>query len=187
MGMGLAEIRALEPRPESPPHGVGLCRHLLFAPPRSQYSRSRRRWARSIRPSGKARRSMSDLVYSPEMTRKAVEILKRLGTPCLIHQPSYSMLNRWVETELLDVLGGTRNGMHRLLAARTGHAHDEVSQRRAGRLARDPRRLPAREFPRARHACAHQRPEPDRPAAGPVPGSDGASRGCCATRASRQR
>jgi L-glyceraldehyde 3-phosphate reductase len=42
--------------------------------------------------------------YSPEMTRKAVEILKRLGTPCLIHQPSYSMLNRWVETELLDVL-----------------------------------------------------------------------------------
>jgi L-glyceraldehyde 3-phosphate reductase len=42
--------------------------------------------------------------YSPEMTRKAVEILRRLGTPCLIHQPSYSMLNRWVETELLDVL-----------------------------------------------------------------------------------
>src|SRR3954467_7377051 len=42
--------------------------------------------------------------YSPEMTRKAVEILQRLGTPCLIHQPSYSMLNRWVETELLDVL-----------------------------------------------------------------------------------
>jgi L-glyceraldehyde 3-phosphate reductase len=42
--------------------------------------------------------------YSPEMTRRAVEILKRLGTPCLIHQPSYSMLNRWIEGGLLDTL-----------------------------------------------------------------------------------
>jgi len=43
--------------------------------------------------------------YSPEMTRKAAAILKDLGTPCLIHQPSYSMLNRWIEAELLDTLG----------------------------------------------------------------------------------
>jgi L-glyceraldehyde 3-phosphate reductase len=42
--------------------------------------------------------------YSPAMTRRAVEILKALGTPCLIHQPSYSMLNRWIEPELLDTL-----------------------------------------------------------------------------------
>lgn len=42
--------------------------------------------------------------YSPEMTRRAAGILKDLGTPCLIHQPSYSMLNRWVEDELLDTL-----------------------------------------------------------------------------------
>lgn len=42
--------------------------------------------------------------YSPEMTRKAVAILKSLGTPCLIHQPSYSMLNRWIEGGLLDTL-----------------------------------------------------------------------------------
>lgn len=42
--------------------------------------------------------------YSPEMTRRAVGILKQLGTPCLIHQPSYSMLNRWVEGGLLDTL-----------------------------------------------------------------------------------
>ncbi len=42
--------------------------------------------------------------YSPAMTRRAVEILKALGTPCLIHQPSYSMLNRWIEGELLDTL-----------------------------------------------------------------------------------
>jgi L-glyceraldehyde 3-phosphate reductase len=42
--------------------------------------------------------------YSPEKTREAAAILRQLGTPCLIHQPSYSMLNRWVEGGLLDVL-----------------------------------------------------------------------------------
>jgi L-glyceraldehyde 3-phosphate reductase len=43
--------------------------------------------------------------YSPEDTARAAEILADLGTPLLIHQPSYSMLNRWVETEgLLDTL-----------------------------------------------------------------------------------
>jgi L-glyceraldehyde 3-phosphate reductase len=36
--------------------------------------------------------------YNPHRTREAAAILKALGTPCLIHQPSYSMLNRWVET-----------------------------------------------------------------------------------------
>ena len=43
--------------------------------------------------------------YSPEDTARAAEILADLGTPLLIHQPSYSMLNRWIETEgLLDTL-----------------------------------------------------------------------------------
>jgi L-glyceraldehyde 3-phosphate reductase len=42
--------------------------------------------------------------YSAERTREAAAILKRLGTPLLIHQPSYSMLNRWIEPDLLDVL-----------------------------------------------------------------------------------
>jgi len=43
--------------------------------------------------------------YSPERTRQAAAILRELGTPLLIHQPSYSMLNRWIEDGLLDVLG----------------------------------------------------------------------------------
>ncbi|HYJ75975.1 MAG TPA: L-glyceraldehyde 3-phosphate reductase [Kineosporiaceae bacterium] len=43
--------------------------------------------------------------YSPERTREAAAILRSMGTPLLIHQPSYSMLNRWVERGLLDVLG----------------------------------------------------------------------------------
>ena len=42
--------------------------------------------------------------YSAERTREAAAILRDLGTPVLIHQPSYSMFNRWVEAELLDTL-----------------------------------------------------------------------------------
>jgi L-glyceraldehyde 3-phosphate reductase len=42
--------------------------------------------------------------YSPERTRDAAAILKKEGVPLLIHQPSYSMLNRWVEKELLGTL-----------------------------------------------------------------------------------
>jgi L-glyceraldehyde 3-phosphate reductase len=42
--------------------------------------------------------------YSAKRTAEAVEILRSLGTPLLIHQPSYSLLNRWIERELLDVL-----------------------------------------------------------------------------------
>jgi len=42
--------------------------------------------------------------YSPERTEQALRILGELGTPLLIHQPSYSMLNRWIEGGLLDVL-----------------------------------------------------------------------------------
>ena len=42
--------------------------------------------------------------YGPERTREAARILRALGTPLLIHQPSYSLLNRWIERGLLDVL-----------------------------------------------------------------------------------
>ena len=43
--------------------------------------------------------------YSAEKTREAAAILRGLGTPLTIHQPSYSMLNRWIEPDLLDTLG----------------------------------------------------------------------------------
>jgi L-glyceraldehyde 3-phosphate reductase len=43
--------------------------------------------------------------YNSRRTKEAIAILKRLGTPCLIHQPSYSMINRWIEEDhLLDTL-----------------------------------------------------------------------------------
>ena len=47
--------------------------------------------------------------YSAEQTEKAVQVLKGLGTPCLIHQPRYSMFDRWVEKGLLEVL--EKNGV----------------------------------------------------------------------------
>jgi L-glyceraldehyde 3-phosphate reductase len=53
--------------------------------------------------SGKAR-YVGISSYGPERTKQAAQILRELGTPLLIHQPSYSMLNRWIEAELLDVL-----------------------------------------------------------------------------------
>ena len=43
--------------------------------------------------------------YGPRRTEEAIQLLEDLGTPLLIHQPSYSMFNRWIEDELLDVLG----------------------------------------------------------------------------------
>jgi L-glyceraldehyde 3-phosphate reductase len=48
--------------------------------------------------------------YSAQRTREAAAILRRLGTPLLIHQPSYSMINRWIEGGLLDVLAEERMG-----------------------------------------------------------------------------
>ncbi len=48
--------------------------------------------------------------YNPSETERAIKVLKELGTPCLIHQPKYSMLDRWVEVGLLDVLGKEKVG-----------------------------------------------------------------------------
>ena len=48
--------------------------------------------------------------YSAERTRQAAAILRGLGTPLLIHQPSYSMLNRWIEPDLLDTLADVGAG-----------------------------------------------------------------------------
>ncbi len=48
--------------------------------------------------------------YSAEMTEKAINLLKEMGTPCLIHQPKYSMFERWIEDSLINVLGNSGVG-----------------------------------------------------------------------------
>ena len=79
--------------------------------------------------------------YPPDETREAAAILERLGTPLLIHQPSYSMLNRWIEDGLLDALGELGRRLHRVLAARAGPAHRPVRGRDPEGLADRPRPL----------------------------------------------
>ena len=50
--------------------------------------------------------------YNSQKTKEAAAILKELGTPCLIHQPSYNILNRWVEADgLKDTLEGSGRGV----------------------------------------------------------------------------
>ena len=58
--------------------------------------------------------------YSAEKTREAATIARDLGTPLLIHQPSYSLLNRWIEEDLLDELEAAGDGLHRLHALAQG-------------------------------------------------------------------
>ena len=76
--------------------------------------------------------------YSPEKTREAAAILAELGTPLLIHQPSYSLLNRWIEDGAARHARRARRRLHRLLAARAGDAHGQVPRRDPRGLARRP-------------------------------------------------
>ncbi|MEZ5193346.1 MAG: aldo/keto reductase [Nocardioides sp.] len=78
--------------------------------------------------------------YSPSKTREAATIARELGTPLLIHQPSYSMFNRWIEG-LLDELEAQGHGLHRVHGAGPGPADQPLPCRRARRLAGRPGRL----------------------------------------------
>ena len=73
--------------------------------------------------------------YSASKTLEAATIARDLGTPLLIHQPSYSMLNRWIERGLLDELERAGDRLHRVLGARPGPAHRPLPRRCAERLA----------------------------------------------------
>jgi aryl-alcohol dehydrogenase-like predicted oxidoreductase len=110
--------------------------------------------------------------YSPELTRQAAAILKSEGVPLLIHQPSYSMLNRWIEDELLDTLEDLGVGC----IAFSPLAQGMLTNKYLNGVPEDSRA--ARE---ARWAAAAQRRQPrphpgaerDRPGARPEPGPDG--------------
>src|SRR6476660_2451801 len=59
--------------------------------------------------------------YTAERTQEAVRIMRALGTPILIHQPAYSLVNRWIEGGLLDVLG--EEGIGCIAFSQIGRAH----------------------------------------------------------------
>jgi L-glyceraldehyde 3-phosphate reductase len=76
--------------------------------------------------------------YKPEQTLQASAILRSLGTPCLIHQPSYNMFNRWIEDGLLDVLSEEGIGAIAFSPLAQGmltdrYLHDIPADSRAGR------------------------------------------------------
>ena len=73
--------------------------------------------------------------YSARKTREASALLGQMGVPCVIHQPSHSMLNRWIEHGLLDTLETEGIGCIVFLAAGAGAIDRQVSRRCAGRVA----------------------------------------------------
>jgi len=72
--------------------------------------------------------------YSARRTKEAAAILRDLGTPLLIHQPSYSMLNRWIEPDLLEVLA--RRGS---VASSSPHSRKDCSRTDTSRACRQAR------------------------------------------------
>ena len=112
--------------------------------------------------------------YSAERTREAAAILRGLGTPLLIHQPSYSMLNRWIETDLLDVLGEERIGAIAFSPLAQGLLTDRYLAGVPAGSRVTARWLVQAGVPDRRQSRQRPRPERDRPAAWPDPGADGA-------------
>ena len=112
--------------------------------------------------------------YSAEQTREAAAILRELGTPLLIHQPSYSMLNRWIEPDLLDALGELGVGCIVFSPLAQGMLTEQVPGRDPRGLARQPAELALAGSDLRRSAREDPRPERDRPEAWTDAGSAGA-------------
>ena len=116
--------------------------------------------------------------YPPEQTRQAADILKQLGTPCLIHQPSYSLLNRGIEDGLLDVLSEKGIGCIAFCPLQQGILTDKYLGRHSRRFAR---RQPARQFERGKRQTRRNRESPptqrNRARAKSKHGADGARLG----------
>ena len=122
--------------------------------------------------------------YSAAKTREAAAIARDLGTPIVIHQPSYSMLNRWIEPELLDALEAEGIGCIAFSPLAQGMLTDRYldgipPDSRAGREGTRARPEPA-ERGDAREGA---RPERDRGRAAARASRRWRSPGCCATRA----
>ena len=137
--MGLAQVPAREPRPE-PRAGWGSTTSTSSTRTASiPRRRSRRRWARSRRPSRRGRRSTS---ASPRTRprRRARRRRSCASSACRSSSTSrrYSMFNRWIEDELLDVLGEEGIGCIAFSPLAQGLLTDRYLERGPGGLAREP-------------------------------------------------
>ena len=97
-------IPAGEPRSEPEPHETQLRRLFLFASRRPDAPLQETMGALATAVHGGKALYVGISSYGPNKTREAAAILRELKVPCVIHQPSYSLLNPWVEHGLLDVL-----------------------------------------------------------------------------------
>jgi hypothetical protein len=120
--------------------------------------------------------------YNSKRTREAAEILKALGTPCIIHQPSYSMINRWIEEDGLVDAGRAWHRLDRLLAAGAGHADLEISERHSGRHPRGVDISLKKDFILNEINRHYPQAEPHRRAARPDAGADGSRLGAARRR-----
>ena len=155
-------------------HGPRLRRHLLLAPRRPGHA-ARGDDGRA-RHGGEAGQGAvrRDLVLLGPAHRRGGADPPRLGTPLLIHQPSYSLLNRWIEEELLDVLGDEGVGASCSRRSPRGCSRPSTSTGSPRTRARRRERLALARPPHRRGA--HPRPGAERDRAGPraVAGADGA-------------
>ena len=112
--------------------------------------------------------------YSSSRTAEAAKILRELGTPCVIHQPSYSMLNRWVESDgLLDRLKKEGIGMIAFSPLAQGMLSDQLPERHAAGEPRHAGQEPEPRVPEQRSNQAHRRAQRGREEARSVAGADG--------------
>ena len=140
--------------------------------------RWRRRWARWTTRSGRARRSTPASRPTPRSTRSRPRaILREMGTPLLIHQPSYSMLNRWIEGGPARRPGGGGRRLHRVLPAGAGHADRPLPRRHPRGLAGRPGRVLTPEHAHRRDAARTSARSTGSRASGPVARADGAGLG----------
>jgi L-glyceraldehyde 3-phosphate reductase len=127
----LAQVPAGQPRPEPAAARAGPRRRLLPPParPATPLEESMGALHTAVQ-QGKAL-YVGISSYGDQRTAEAVRILRELGTPLLIHQPSYSMLNRWIETRCSTCSTGGRR-LHRLHRAGAGLLTGQVPRRRPG-------------------------------------------------------
>ncbi len=117
-----------------------LRRHLLLAPLRSRdAARGDDRRARHGRPAGQGALRRHLLLLPPRRRARRPRSCATLGTPIVIHQPSYSMLNRWIEPELLDALEDEGIGCIAFSPLAQGMLTDRYLDGDPGGLAREPR------------------------------------------------
>ena len=118
--VGLAQVPAGEPGSEPARAWASTTSTSSIRTATTPRRRSRRRWARWTRPCAAGGAVRRHLVVRPGEDGEAAAILRDLRTPCVIHQPSYSMFNRWVEDGPARRAGERGHRLHRVLAAGAG-------------------------------------------------------------------